>query len=204
MKYRSYPVFPTTIFQVDVSNEIQKEDQLLMMKEIDKMIEDGKYCDSGAHPLYQTHTTLFNKDSPKIWSKLRETFINSCGLYLENVENFVPLQKETIIIDCNAWGYKSWKSLNKSQSNPWHTHSPSLISGVFYLKIPKSDNNDASGTELTDVRYPECASTRNCITLCDELSWAIFPGWLPHRSVRCDTEEPRYIVSANAYCSVIH
>lgn len=206
MKYRNHKIFPTTIFEVDVSDEIGKEDQFFMIEYIDKMIENGEYCTSEyrSTPLYQTYSSLFNSDCSEVWSKLRETFLNACGLYLENVENFIPLQEETIIIDCNAWGYKSWKSLNKTQCNPWHTHSPSIISGVFYLKIPKCDNGYLSGTEMSDVRYPECASTRNYVPMCREFTWSIFPGWLPHRSLRSDTEDPRYVVAANAYGSVIH
>jgi|GEM_PF-3390091 len=201
-QYKCDAIFPTNVLQIDFSDVITKEDQELMTKSVDELIEGGCYEKTPYHPKYQTKFILFNDSAPKIWLKLKQTFIESCYFYIKNVDHFTNNTDSMRVIDTHAWCYKGWKSLNEEQNNPWHNHNPAFLAGVFYLKIP--NNANCGGTELGDPRFPECQGTRNFMTSPMEFTWSIFPGWLPHRSVYIDSEEPRYVIAANAYCSPNH
>ena len=188
--------------KVDFSDVLTEEDQEMMVKSVDQLIENGVIETSPYHPKYQTRMILFNNDSPKVWLKLRNTFLSACDLYIQQISDLVQAQESLVVRDVHAWCYKGWKSLNEKQVNPWHNHNPALLTGVFYLKIPGKE--EYCGTELGDPRFPERQSTRNFITKPDEFSWSIFPGWLNHRSVYHDSEEPRYVIAANAFMSPNH
>jgi len=201
IRIQRHDAFPTSIIEFDYSNVFTSEDQELMTKDIDFLIDNGEYQTQEGSPLYQTKTCLFYDDRQEIWLKLKETFLVSCKNYLMMVENFSKQQEALVPIHTLAWGYKSWKSCNEKVKNPRpeHNHNPAYLAGVFYLKIPKSDC--ARGTEFIDPRDAFSSSQRNVYTDPVEFSWCIFPGWLTHKACLIDTEEPRYTVAANVYCA---
>lgn len=198
-KYKIDQIFPTCVIQLDYSDTLTKEDQEIMIRDIDQLIKDNNYYDTSYHPKYQTNTNLFDINNKDVWIKLRSTFIESCHYYIQNVPNLIYNQEALQPYYTNAWACKNWKSLNEVTIPPWHNHNPAFLTGVFYLKIPGDKNY--GGTEFGDPRFPQCNSNTNYMSIPTEFTWSIFPGWIHHRSVYIDSEEPRYVISANIYCA---
>jgi len=194
-----YDLFPTHIVRSKCPS-ITPEDKKEMMDCSDWMIEQGMWTDNELSPKYQTHTILFRDDAPAIWLKLREEFYQACRNYLDVVGDFVQHQDSLEFTGSGAWVYKGWKSLNKGETNPWHDHNPTFLAGVYYLHDP--GDGTSGGTEFHDPRKSEAHGTRMQEILPMENTWIIFPGWLPHKSIQLDLEEPRYVVSGNLYVKV--
>ena len=195
----TYDLFPTHIVRSKCPS-ITPQDKKDMVDCSDWMIEQGMWTDNELTPKYQTHVMLFRDDAPAIWLKLREEFYNACRNYLETVDSFCRNQDELEFTGSGGWVYKGWKSLNKGESNPWHDHNPSFLSGVYYLHDP--GDGTSGGTEFHDPRLAEAQGTRMQEILPMENTWIIFPGWLAHRSRQLPLEEPRYVVSGNLYVKV--
>lgn len=202
MKYQEYKLFPTHVMRFDCSEIITQNDVNTMISDIDKICEDGSYIqDNEQTPKYQSKPILFLDSAPETWQKLRYTFLDSCQHYLNLVDNFTLNQKSLKFTGARAWFYKGWKSFNATQSNPWHNHNPSFLSGVFYLSVP-INNTGTGGTEFMDPRHNESHSCAAQIIEPVNLTWVIFPGWLYHKSNYCDTETPRYVIAADSYVKV--
>ena len=194
-----YDLFPTHIVRSKCPS-ITPQDKQEMMACTDWMIEQKMYTDNELTPKYQTHVMLFRDDAPPIWQKLREEFYQACRNYLKTVDNFVQNQSALEFTGSGAWVYKGWKSLNGEETNPWHDHNPSFLSGVYYLHDP--GDGTTGGTEFCDPRKAEGHGTRMQELAPIENSWIIFPGWLAHRSCQLPLEEPRYVIAANLYVKV--
>ena len=194
-----YDLFPTHIIRTKCSS-ITPQDKKEMMDCTDWMIDQGLYEDNELAPKYQTHALLFRDDAPSIWHKLREEFYQACRNYLGGVDSFVQNQNELEFTGSGAWAVKRWESLNKTQILPWHDHNPSFLSGVYYLHDP--GDGTGGGTEFHDPRTAPTHGTRMQEILPIENTWIIFPGWFAHRSRPLPLEEPRYVVSGNAYVRV--
>ena len=194
-----YDLFPTQIVRSKCPS-ITPEDKQEMMACADWMIDQGMYGDNELTPKYQTWVLLFRDDAPAVWLKLREEFYKACRNYLATVDDFIQNQNALDFTGSGAWVYKGWESLNKGQSNPWHDHNPSFLSGVYYLHDP--GDGTTGGTEFHDPRLSSAHTTRMQEILPMENTWIIFPGWLAHRSRQLPLEEPRYVVSGNLYVKV--
>ena len=195
----TYQCFPTHIVRSKCPS-ITLQDKQEMMDCVDWMIEQGMYTDNDLTPKYQTSVMLFRDDAPPIWKKLREEFYNACRNYLDVVNDFVQNQNELEWTGSGAWAVKCWESLNKTQTNPWHDHNPSFLSGVYYLHDP--GDGTTGGTEFHDPRLSSAHGTRMQEIVPMENTWIIFPGWLAHRSRQLPLEEPRYVVSGNLYVKI--
>jgi len=68
------------------------------------------------------------------------------------------------------------------------------------LKVP--GNEPSYGTEFHDPRTAEAHGTRFQSIAAQEFTWIIFPGWLSHKSIQADSDEPRYVIAANMYVKV--
>ena len=194
-----YDLFPTAIVRSKCPS-ITPQDKQEMMDCTDWMIEQGMYTQNEFTPKYQTHVILFRDDAPAVWLKLREEFYQACRNYLGTVDNFVQNQDTLDFTGSGAWAYKGWKSLDGNESNPWHDHNPTFLSGVYYLHDP--GDGTTGGTEFHDPRTAPAHGTRMQEILPMENTWIIFPGWLAHRSRQLPLEEPRYVVSGNLYVKV--
>ena len=195
----TYDLFPTHIVRSKCPS-ITPQDKQEMMDCADWMIEKKMYTDNELTPKYRTWVMLFRDDAPPIWQKLREEFYNACRNYLTVVDEFCQNQDALEFTGSGAWVYKGWKSLNTKETNPWHDHNPSFLSGVYYLHDP--GDGTSGGTEFHDPRKSEAHGTRMQEILHMENTWIIFPGWLAHRSRQLPLEEPRYVVSGNLYVKV--
>ena len=201
MRFQKFELFPTYVYKFDFSNVITQSDVAAMISDIDMIIKDDKLMQiNHLTPMHQCKPILFKDSAPPVWHKLKETFLYSCKMYLEGAENFVHNSDALEFTGTRAWFFKGWKSLNITQSNPWHCHNPSFLSGVFYIKVP---NAPGGGTSFMDPRLSESKQTINVTIDPTELSWVIFPGWMYHQSQHCDSEEPRYVIAADSYIKVI-
>ncbi len=200
MKVETYNLFPTTAVRTDCSDFIYPQDHQDMMDSTDMLIENGVYTKNELTPKYQTSLVIFQNDAPAVWQKLKRTFVRACENYLEVTPQFCPQQKSIEFAGCSAWVYKSWKSMEEGQQNPWHHHNPAFLSGVYYIKVP--GDPAVGGTEFHDPRTAPALGSQFQSIAGHEYSWIIFPGWLSHKSVLPDSEEPRYVVAANMYATV--
>ena len=199
METINYKVFPTHVVRSKCPS-ITPQAKQEMMDCSDWMIEQKMYTDNELTPKYQTHVMLFRDDAPAVWLKLREEFYQACRNYLARVDNFCQNQDCLEFTGSGAWVYKGWKSIDQHETNPWHDHNPSFLSGVYYLHVP--GDGTAGGTEFHDPRTAPAHGTRMQEILPIENTWIIFPGWLGHRSRQLPLEEPRYVVSGNLYVKV--
>ena len=199
VEHITYDLFPTHIVRSKCPS-ITPQDKKEMMDCTDWMIEQGMYTDNDLTPKYQTAVILFRDDAPPIWQKLRQEFYNACDKYLQVVEGFCANQQALEFTGSGAWVYKGWESLNKTQSNPWHDHNPAFLSGVYYMHVP--GDGKSGRTEFFDPRTAPAHTTRMQEIAPIENTWIIFPGWLGHRSRQLPLEEPRYVVSGNAYARI--
>ena len=195
----TYDLFPTHIVRSKCPS-ITLQDKQEMMACTDWMIEQGMYEQHELVPKYQTLVILFRDDAPAIWLKLREEFYNACRNYLTVVNEFCQNQDRLDFTGSSAWAYKGWKSIDQKETNPWHAHNPSFLSGVYYLHDP--GDGTTGGTECHDPRTAPAHGTRMQEILPMENTWIIFPGWLGHRSRQLPLEEPRYVISGNLYVKV--
>lgn len=203
MRYQEYKLFPTTVIRFDYSTHFSLDEQNKMISDIDMITNCAELMiESDLHPKYQSKSILFKEDAPEIWQKLKYSFLESCENYLSLVENFTKNQSSIKFTHTNAWFYKSWKSLNEKQYNPWHNHSPSFLSGIFYLNIP-SENGIEGGTEFMDPRQNESHGCNMQIVEPINFTWIVFPGWMYHRSNRSNTETPRYVIAADSFMKVL-
>jgi hypothetical protein len=198
MRYQSVEVFPTTILKVDVENAITAEDREMMVRSVDQLYDRGDWDKDPLKPQYQTHPILFSDQAPPIWHKLRQTFIDACYLYLKAVEDVHQFQANINILQVRAWCYKSDRETKQQRNNPMHTHRPSYLSGVYYLKLP-NDSEDTVGTEFGDIKGITLGASRDVIVTNDLNCWSIFPGGMPHRAVQIDSDLPRYVIAADAF-----
>lgn len=202
MRYKEYKLFPTYVFKFDYSEIFTNEDIKVMISDINRICEDGRFIqDDERTPKYQSKPILFLEDAPELWQKLKYTFLESCQNYLDKVENFTNNQNSIKFTGSRAWFYKGWKSFNTTQSNPWHNHNPSFLSGVFYLSVP--GDGTTGGTEFMDPRHNESHGCAMQLIDPSNLSWVIFPGWLYHKSNYSDSEIPRYVIAADSFVRVL-
>lgn len=200
MKYKKIEIFPTSILLVHVGDEITQEDRELMVRSVDELYEKDLWDKDTSKPRFQTFAVLFKDSAPPVWHKLRQTFIEACNLYIKTVEDVVPNKDNLKIDHVRAWCYKSSRETIPDDRNPMHSHRPSFLSGVFYLKIP--DGEHTVGTEFGDPLGISFGKTRDVIVTNSEFCWTIFPGHLPHRACQIDTIESRYVIAADCFVSL--
>jgi uncharacterized protein (TIGR02466 family) len=86
---------------------------------------------------------------------------------------------------------------------PQHTHGNAQLSGVFYVKTPKNCGNlifqDVSWVAKTMVYRPNCFPPHNTnFTVgVEEGMMVLFPSWLPHSTLKNESDENRIIISFN-------
>lgn len=203
-KILTHDVFATRIIKIDCSMDFDAQDISSMINDIEVIIKEMTLMQINEFtPQHQCKPVLFNPDYVQAdhWTKLAKTFAECCYIYSHSTPEFVKRPQNLELTGMRAWFYKSYRSLNITQPNPWHDHSPSFLSGVFYLKIP-GDHQQGGGTQFQDPRGAGCNINRDVVMLPTELSWVIFPGWMSHRSDLCDTEDPRYVIAADCYVKV--
>lgn len=107
------------------------------------------------------------------------------------------MKQERQIKSIKSWGYKTNATTGAdNRDNYWHQHvreNNLVVSGVYYLHLPKECNVHTSGTEIAHdkpegfTEYYECKIG----------NWLIFPGKLWHRPGYLEVDDWRYTVAAD-------
>ena len=191
-------LFPLKLIKIDCRDKFTSDELKSMMSFIDNEISYGRYLMDKDYPKYQTFANAFLFPE---FSKFKNIFYRACYAYIKNIEGFTKYKNLTKIISSQCWGYRSdIHSNSPTLRGPWHNHNPSLLSGVFYLKLPKDDNN--CGTEFQDPLAPMKGAVHTNTIYPQELFLILFPGWLLHRSVLSNSEDYRYVLAADAFAGV--
>jgi hypothetical protein len=201
MPSQTIEVFPTIIKRYDVSHIFNDADVQVMISDIDfihndcpELMVDAELC-----PKHQCKPILFDKRLPFVqqphWQKLSMSFVQCINDYNQTVTNMIHNQELLTLFGTRAWFYK-----NRQESNlvaqQRHNHTPSYLSGVFYLRIPGDLNT--GGTCFYDPRGSNASKTHFVVPPI-LLTWIIFPGWLEHAPERINSNEWRYTIAADSY-----
>lgn len=151
---------------------------------IDELIKEEVYWKNS--PPYQTSLNVFGLPG-EAWNNLKMSFIWSCFAYMK---------QERQIKAIKSWGYKTNLETQEDRDNYWHQHIREqnlVLSGVFYIEMPKDANLETSGTELA-YTTPEGETE---YVPAKEGHWLIFPGKTWHRPGILESNSWRYIVAAD-------
>jgi hypothetical protein len=168
----------------DWTSLIDSKARSFMCSDIDNTIASGKFWHNS--PPYQTNINVFGITHEN-WVNLKMSFIWSAFAYMA---------QERQIKSIKSWGYKTNIDTQEDRDNYWHQHLRppyTVLSGVFYLKIPEGANLETSGTELA-IDKPE-GETLFCPAKLGH--WLIFPGKTWHRPGILESKDWRYIVAAD-------
>lgn len=169
------------IKKYNYKNILTEEDQDLYIKIIDKIYEGGDYDKN--NPGIQTPPYLF--DYPEFF-KLRQTFFLSCSSYLNRD---VTLNLHNTEVKCWCHMNYRYKQQRDDIENYWHDHNPTEISGIYYLKTPKTGLTQfKTGTEFLDKSIGYISP--------ENFSWFIFPSHLIHRPGLIKSNQKRYVIAA--------
>lgn len=120
---------------------------------------------------------------------------------------------------CDDWGFQDytlkilnlWINVNKrGNSNLLHTHAGSILSGVYYLKVPECccgnltfyqpfhENclKESWGCDANFNRYKDMNETEHDVYP-EEDSMLLFPAWLSHSVSASSTDDERISLSFN-------
>jgi hypothetical protein len=156
-----------------------------MAQDIHSLVEQGKYWKNS--PPYQTDVNVFGLPGEH-WNNLKMSFIWSCFAYMK---------QERQIKAVKSWGYKTNVDTQEDRNNYWHQHvrqDSLVLSGVYYLHIPKDVNLETSGTEFA----PNGVGAGGEFFAPAKIGhWIIWPGKAWHRPGILEKKEWRYIVAAD-------
>ena len=155
-----------------------------MRGDIAELINQGHYWDNS--PPYQTNVNVFGLQGEE-WTNLKMSFIWSA---------FAFMKHDRPIKSIKSWGYKTNLQTQEDRDIYWHQHirdNNLVVSGVYYIKMPKGANLETSGTELAHTT-PE--GTTEYVPA-KEGHWLIFPGKTWHRPGILESNDWRYIVAAD-------
>ena len=188
MQLSTFNAFPVKFLQVDVNDTITYGDKNQLVEIIDDLIKNNPGAIGSGSPRIQSRTFLFDDGCPAVMSVLKKTFIDACEEYLKSsgIKNIKQ-------VGTRAWFFKTWKELD--QDINWHTHSPAILSGVFYLKGFNRDtpstlfkNPVSSIFDQGSVSFPV-----------QEGTWIIFPSHLSHTNGKITSDIPRYVIAADYF-----
>ena len=208
MRSQTIEVFPTILKRYDASDVITEQDVKEMINDIDDIHQnhqDWMQLDD-LTVRYQCKPILFNHDYPYAakphWQRLTKTFVDACYDYTQSVSDRLKNQDNLDLTGVRAWFYKSNReSWQQNPNRVYHNHSPSYLSGVFYLRVV--GDLATGGTEFCDPRGPGEKSVRNIEVTPMNLTWIIFPGWLDHAAGPADSDDWRYTIAADSYVKVL-
>ena len=121
------------------NNLITDDSRKRMVTDIDKMIDNGQYWKNS--PPYQTDVNVFGIPTAD-WINLKMSFIWSAFAYM---------QQERQIKTVKSWAYKTNLDTQENRDIYWHQHireNNLVLSGVYYLQMPKGTDLSLSGTEF--------------------------------------------------------
>ena len=174
----------------DWSSLITLEDNEQIKNISKSIIDSGNYFTNS--PKFQTKQNLFSRPE-RVFLKMRQSFIYSCFMYLD---------REVKIKNIMSWVFMTNNQTAEDRDNFWHNHHISdnngttdTLSGVWYVHIPKVENQDISGTEFSVNPKPNFEDTY--FLKPNYLTWNIYSSKLWHRPGICDSSEYRFVFAAD-------
>lgn len=154
------------------------------------IIDSGNYFKNS--PKFQTMENLFGRQEP-VFLKMRQSFIYSC---------FMFLGREVRIKNIMSWVFMTNNQTIEDRNIHWHNHHVSdnggitdTVSGIWYVKVPKVQDQDLSGTEFSMAGPPTFGES--FFLKPNNLTWNIYPSKLWHRPGICDSSEYRFVFAAD-------
>ena len=124
--------------------------------------------------------------------------------FYDEVAKFVPVLNEN---DFQSFKIYSWVNVNKKgNSNRRHSHftSDTLISGVYYVKVPKDSGRirfydpRPNINTAPDMKYYNDGNTYHWFTPIEN-TLIMFPAWLEHDVEPNQSQEERISISFNIF-----
>lgn len=174
----------------DWSSLIKQEDNEQIKNIVKDIISSGNYFTNS--PKFQTKQNLFAREE-NVFLKMRQSFIYSCFMYLS---------REVKIKNIMSWSFMTNNETVEDRDNLWHNHHISdnngttdTLSGLWYVHIPKVENQEITGTEFSVNPAPNFEDTY--FLKPNNLTWSIYPSKLWHRPGICNTAEYRFVFAAD-------
>ena len=136
---------------------------------------------------YQTHEILTGNES-KIWAELKQRLEESLRKFIED-NSFISNNIGKKPMRLSGWAV----ILKKGGFQKRHIHPEALISGVFYLDVPKetSSQDTDEGNLLFSTKQPLAVSPKAGQVV-------IFPSYMPHETIPQESNEDRICIAFNA------
>lgn len=166
---------------------ITAEDNLAACRSAESVIAAGNYFTNS--PKFQTKENIFARPEP-VWLKYRMSFLFSVFLYLG---------REVRVANSMAWVFMTNLSTAENRESLWHHHhhkeNSTMLSGVFYLKIPDDvKDRDYCGTEMA----PNGPNGEGKIFVKPtDFSWLIYPSQEWHRPGIAQSNQWRFVLAAD-------
>ena len=140
-----------------------------------------------------------------------------------SIQNKFAIKAQEYILDTfNQMGWKTedqkiriremWSIINKKNDfNVIHTHPNSYLSAAYYVKAPKNcgrfqveNPNIAKRHSFPDIKSKNELNHDVAGIEIDEGDLLIFPGYLPHKVGKNNSDEDRVVISFNVDTAKIH
>ena len=140
-----------------------------------------------------------------------------------SIQNKFAIKAQEYILDTfNQMGWKTedqkiriremWSIINKKNDfNVIHTHPNSYLSAAYYVKAPKNcgrfqveNPNIAKRHSFPDIKSKNELNHDVAGIEIDEGDLLIFPGYLPHKVGKNNSDEDRIVISFNVDTAKIH
>ena len=112
------------------------------------------------------------------------------------------LEKEVRIKNIMSWVFMTNNKTTENRDDFWHNHHISdndgttdTLSGIWYVHIPKVQNQDITGTEYSMAGPPNFNDT--FFLKPKELTWNVYPSKLWHRPGITDSDDYRFVFAAD-------
>lgn len=156
------------------------------ISDVRQLINNGQYWKNS--PRYQTDVNVFGLPGEE-WTNLKMSFIWSVFAYLK---------RDVQIKSIKSWSYMtSLKYTIEDRDTYWHQHlreGSKVVSGVYYLQIPQGVDMLTAGTEFAP-RGPE--NDGKFFAEARVGNWLIWPGSAWHRPGILQSQDDRFIISAD-------
>lgn len=178
-----------TFKKFDFSSVITAQDNAEAIGIIKAIIAEGNYFTNS--PKYQTKENIFGRQEA-VWLKYRMSFLFSVFMYLG---------REVKVSNMMAWSFMTNLESAEDREKLWHHHwhpttpSASMLSGVFYLRIPEDvKDRDYCGTEMAP-NGPD-GGGKFFVTPAD-YSWLIYPSKEWHRPGIVQSNDYRFVLAVD-------
>ena len=184
-------LFPTTIYysrHLEIDNKSLEKHIL----EISKNNISSENTNIGGEQYY-----FNNNDTNLSFQNLKKVILREVNNYAEEINLKTPLKLQNIWANIN--GYKDYNLI--------HSHGNAVVSGVYYLKIPKNSGNIFfvnPAIQLIETTWGNCVDKYTLQTSSSfrvapvEGQLILFPGWLQHGvEPNLNKKEDRVSISFN-------